>query len=305
MTEQEKSAIRQPERAALHLASGGTWELAARSAGGQWSTTDARVIETIDANQRWVETASVQEIAARAQVSPSTIVRVCQRLGFSGIREVKLAIARDLARDDQGTQFPESIDQLTTPQDVLATVLRHSAQSILNIEHTVDPEAFARIVTQVINARSILIIAAGSSKAPAVDMSFRLASLGLPIRHVHDSVEQHLLSAHLSPKDIAIAVSHSGRTRETLEAARTAKEAGACLCVITSFRSSPLADLADLTLVAGETEAGFRHESLVGRSPHMALVDALFVAVVRSLPDAQARSRVVTTEVHDRHGPET
>ena len=89
----------------------------------------------------------------------------------------------------------------------------------------------------------------------------------------------------LGPGDVCLAISHTGATRETLAATRAAAEAGATTIAITSFLRSPLTEVAAITLVAGSRETNYRVEAMASRMAHLAVLDALFVAV--ALQDRQ------------------
>ncbi|MEU1300162.1 MurR/RpiR family transcriptional regulator [Streptomyces shenzhenensis] len=279
----------------------GEWDSTVRASGRRWTATDRKVIDMIDANQAWIVNASVKEIAERADVSSSSIVRVCQRLGFAGIHEVKLVLARDLARQESRGEFPAAVAQLSTPQEILSTVLQHSAQTVLDATHTLDDEVFATLIEKISAARTLLIAGNGTSRGPAFDCAYRLTSLGIVTRPAGDSLEQHLVAEQLTGADVCLCISHTGTTRETLIVAEAAKNAGATVCALTSYRESPLSTIADLVLVAGGPEYGFRHEAMVGRISHMAVIDAIFVAVAMSRPGALDHSQVITTRMRERH----
>ncbi|MGW3958103.1 MurR/RpiR family transcriptional regulator, partial [Streptomyces sp. NPDC004752] len=66
--------------------------------------TDKRVIELILSGPEAVVCGSVTELAQKAGVAQSSAVRACQRLGYRGYQDVKLAITRDLAQQDEQEQ---------------------------------------------------------------------------------------------------------------------------------------------------------------------------------------------------------
>jgi RpiR family carbohydrate utilization transcriptional regulator len=90
---------------------------------------------------------------------------------------------------------------------------------------------------------------------------------------------QSVAAAVLKPGDVALIVSHTGRTQEVLTAARKAKEAGAKVIALTSFFRSPLLQVADVELVTAVRETTSRVEAMASRTAHLAVVDALYVAL--------------------------
>ena len=77
-----------------------------------------------------------------------------------------------------------------------------------------------------------------------------LVGSAFAMRLVHLGVEAHIVGEMTAPAvgtgDLLIAASCTGRTRTTVAQARAAKSAGARLSVLTSSRSSELAESADL-----------------------------------------------------------
>lgn len=107
---------------------------------------------------------------------------------------------------------------------------------------------------------------------------------------------QHVRARLLTPDDACVVVSHSGSTRETLVVAQAASAAGATTIAITSFARSPLTEVVEHTIVAGTRELAFRLEAMASRLAHLALLDALLVAVADRTED---RARVALQSYTD------
>ncbi|MFP3064329.1 MAG: 6-phospho-3-hexuloisomerase [Sulfolobus sp.] len=96
----------------------------------------------------------------------------------------------------------------------------------------------------------ILVMGAGRSGLVGRAFAMRLLHLGYNAYVLGDTIVPAI-----GEKDIAIAISGSGRTRLILTAAEAAKEAKAKLVAITSYPDSPLAKIADIVLeVPGRTK---------------------------------------------------
>jgi 6-phospho-3-hexuloisomerase len=96
----------------------------------------------------------------------------------------------------------------------------------------------------------ILVMGAGRSGLVGRAFAMRLLHLGYNAYVLGDTIVPAI-----GEKDIAIAISGSGRTRLILTAAEAAKEAKAKLIAITSYPDSPLAKIADIVVeVPGRTK---------------------------------------------------
>ena len=108
----------------------------------------------------------------------------------------------------------------------------------------VSDEAWDRAGTLITSARSVFAIGSGRSGLAIQMAAMRLMHLGLRV-HVAGEVT----APAVGEGDLLIAVSGSGTTASAVSAADTAKNVGATVLVVTTARSSPLAQRADEVLV--------------------------------------------------------
>jgi DNA-binding MurR/RpiR family transcriptional regulator len=220
---------------------------------------------------------SVTELAATAQTSASTVMRFCQKLGFRGYQDFKIALAQD------GTPPLKRIQADVTEEDsaeeILQKVVHAAAEAVASAASTVDAGAFEQAVAAIGAAERILVVGVGSSLPIVQDIAYRLLTLGLRVEAPLDVHVQHVTASLLSERDVCLAISHTGSTRETVATVRAAAQAGARTIAVSSFLQSPLTELADLSLVSGSRETAFRVEAMASRLAHLSVLDALFVAV--------------------------
>ncbi|GAA1000045.1 MurR/RpiR family transcriptional regulator [Acrocarpospora macrocephala] len=266
--------------------------------------SELKVIELIVADPQRVLTSSAAEVAVAAGTAESTVIRACQRIGFKGFHDVKLALARDTAvqtRADDELERSRDLGPGTPRTDIPALVLRESAIAISDALQTLDVNAFADAVGSVADAKRVLVIGNGTSAAPAHDVAYRLATLGLVSSNPADAFGQHLAAHSLDERDVLIAISHTGATRETLTPAEVARQNGARVVAVTSYARSALTVLADHVLVAGGPELGFRQEAMTSRLAHLAVLDSLFVGVALTRPKRSREFLDVMARVTAEH----
>jgi DNA-binding MurR/RpiR family transcriptional regulator len=83
----------------------------------------------------------------------------------------------------------------------------------------------------------------------------------------------------LGEQDLAIAVSHSGRTKNVVNALELARRRGARTMCITDFPHSPITQQADICLTAVHAETSLGVEMVATRAVHLTLIDAIAVSV--------------------------
>jgi RpiR family carbohydrate utilization transcriptional regulator len=221
---------------------------------------------------------SVEALAERAGVSTATVMRLCQALGFSGFREFKIA----LAYEQGGARAPALEVEMRdgdTAAELLRKVVRSEIQALEETLDLIEESELEAAVSALAAAGRIDIYGMGSSTPVVVDAYYRFLRIGLNVSTPPDSHMQSVAAAVLKPGDVALIVSHTGRTQEVLTAARKAKEAGATVIALTSFFRSPLLQVADIELVTAVRETTSRVEAMATRTAHLAVVDALYVAL--------------------------
>ena len=256
----------------------------------------AVVAEEILADPAVVVRLSVSDLAQRTGTSMSTIVRLCQELGLRGFQDLKLRLAAE--GTPTGFARPSEGDHR---ESVLSKVLASTVDAISHTQHTLDKASFNRVAEQLVNARSIVFLGAGASAAVAFDAAFRFRTLGHRAEFHSDSHMQLTAARFLRPGDVAVAISHSGSTRETLNAVEAASNGGAQTVAITTFARSPLAEKVDHVLLAGGTESEFRIAAVSSRIAHLAVVDALFVAVSMLRPERARAAQELWSDMISEH----
>jgi RpiR family transcriptional regulator, carbohydrate utilization regulator len=254
-----------------------------RAATGSLSPAEARAVQELLARGVQVINASVTEIATAADTGVGTVVRACQSLGFKGFQAAKIALAQDLLPLDERQH--EDVGPADEPLDVLTKLAASSGDALRRATASVSQAELARAIELLASARRVLCLGVGTSAPLAQDAAYRLTTIGIDADAPPDVHVQHVRARLLSVSDVAMAISHTGATQETLGATRGAREAGARVIAITSFSMTPLTELADVVLVAGGRETSYRVEAMASRLAHLLVVDSLFTSLV--LGDAQ------------------
>lgn len=249
--------------------------------------SEARVARFVLDDPSEVIHLSVTELAAAAQASATTVMRFCQRLGFKGFQDFKIALAQDSISPLRRLQA--DVEEGDTPETILAKVVEAAATAVAGAATTIDADTFTRVIELLDRAERILVVGVGSSAPLVQDIAYRLLTIGLRTEAPPDVHVQHVTASLLTERDVCLAISHTGSTWETLAAVTSAGAAGAKVVAVTSFFRSPLTEIADVSLVTGSKETAFRVEAMASRLAHLSVLDALYVALaVRNRERAQA-----------------
>ncbi len=261
---------------------------------------DRRVAVVVLEEPDLVLVRSAAEVAELAETSAATVVRCAQRMGFKGFHDLKLALGHELAAFSRA-QAGHGDDEVDPRVVALRQVTRAGAETVRDAGALVEPAAFAAVVSVLAEASRVLFVGVGTSAPLCQDAAYRFSAVGVNAEAPADVHVQHVKARLLGPGDACVVVSHSGSTRESLQSAGAARAAGACVIAITSFARSALSEVADHTIVSGTRELVFRLEAMASRLAHLALLDALLLALLTRQPSRSQAALSAYADVISEH----
>jgi DNA-binding MurR/RpiR family transcriptional regulator len=100
----------------------------------------------------------------------------------------------------------------------------------------------------------------------------------------------------MTDRDVAVIISYSGSTKDTIEVARAVKEAGAKTICITRFVKSPLTAYSDITLLCGANEGPLQGGSLSAKIAQLYLLDVLYFEYFKRTFDISVANKEKTAK---------
>jgi glucokinase len=281
------SAILDTQLRALKTAPGAAILNQIRRARGQLSPAELRVAEHVLLHARSVLNDPITEIARAANVSQPTVIRFCRSLGCEGLSDFKLRLASGLT----GT-VPLTHTQVTHDDsmvDLGVKVLGNTASAILQLRSQLNRQTIDRSIELLRQAKRIEFYALGHDSVVAQDAQFKFLRLGMPSSASVEPGLQSLAAHVLSPKDVAVIISSSGKLPELMAVADIARARGVPVVAITASQS-PLARKADMTLIVDHVEDLTTDLPMISRILHLLVIDILAVGVSLATPSARVSS---------------
>src|SRR5438067_3163303 len=271
-----------------------------------------RVAEQVLGDPAAAARATIVELAERSGTSPATVTRFCRALGFEGYAELRLGIAGETGRAARQAGWAVDIGREIQPEDSLERVLHQimaaDSRALGDTSALLDLKAVARAADAITASRRVDIYGISGSALVGAEMQLCLHRIGLAAWSWTDVHNGLASAALLRPGDVALAVSHTGQTRETIEMLAEAGSSGATTIALTSSLRSPLAEVADIVLVHALQNTTFRTDALSGRHPQLVVLDLLYIAVAQRTHDRshaafRATARAVAGHWAAREGP--
>ena len=266
------------------------------------SPAEDRVAERVLADARAAAALTISELAAAAETSETTVLRFCKRLGLPGYPQLRLALAEESAQPRTVSAPKSDISAEDSVDDVIRKIAFADASAVEETADQLDRATLTEAARCIAAARRVDVCGSGASAVVAADLQQKLHRIGVVTFAWSDPHIALTSAALLQAGDVAVGVSHSGTTRETLEALELAKSRGATTVAITNFPYSPLARAADLVLTTAARETSLRSGATASRIAALTVVDCLYIAVAqRNLPDALQAVRSTRSAVSGHH----
>ena len=248
----------------------------------------ARVLHVLLDDPAAAAQLTVTDLARRSTTSEATVVRTARSLGFAGYPQLRLALAAAGAAGAPAALLGGRLEDAGDLASVVSTLAALENEAVAATARTLDVAALAAAAVSIATARVVDCYGIGTSAMVAHDFDHKASRVGLLTRLRTEGHAALVSSALLTGDDAALVVSHSGRTRDVVTAARQARARGARVIALTSAAGSPLASAADHVLVATGRETAHRAGAMASRASSLLIADALYVAVVQHLGEPAA-----------------
>jgi DNA-binding MurR/RpiR family transcriptional regulator len=245
------------------------------------SPAEDRVAEQVLADARAAAGLTISELATAARTSETTVLRFCKRLGLPGYPQLRLALAEESAQPRVAVAKGTDISAKDTIDDIIAKVAFADASAVEETAQQLDRTALAAAAAAIAAAKRVDIYGIGASAIVGTDLQQKLHRIGAMAFAWNDPHIALTSATLLAAKDVAIGISHSGTTAETIEALETARRSGATTIAITNFPVSRLAEGADLVLTTAARETSLRSGATASRIAALTVVDCLYIAVAQ------------------------
>lgn len=222
---------------------------------------------------------TASKLGLKVEVSESTVVRFATELGYEGYPAMQRALQEMVRNRLTALQRIEVSNNRMANQDIPSMVMHADAENIRLTLDGLNREAFEQTVEAIVTARKVYIVGVRSASALSDFLGFYLnmAMENVVVVHVNSFSELFEQIIHIGEGDVLIGISFPRYSKRTVKGMRYAKDQGATTIAITDSEVSPLAELADHTLMARSDMISFV-DSLVAP---LSLVNALIMAVSR------------------------
>lgn len=259
---------------------------------GEMGKAEKRLADFILDDPQNVIGMSISDMADNCSCGVSTVVRFSRRLGFNGYQELKVRLAAELGS-------VSSVNHEILPEDSCLEIFNKQMEDIyLSLKNTssiLEKDKLEECAKMIMNAEKVVIFGLGNSASIALDFAHKLLRVGINAQACSDNHMQAIISSHLNRNSLAVGISHSGSSKDIVEALELAKIGGAKTVCITNYGNSPVVEKSDIALFTSANETKRSILALSSRISQLAIIDAVYSYIVVH-SDKSALQAIYNTE---------
>lgn len=229
---------------------------------------------------------TIIRLAECAKVSQPTIMRFAKALGLEGFKELKYMMLQDELKKKAISQEPsplygfnigEADELMNIPSKVIATTVKIMQDTL----KSVSLKSYMQAIKAITNARNVFVFGVENSGSTVSDLVTKLLYLGIHCTTYDDYYLQSICASNLTKEDVAIGISYSGCSKNTVDVMSAAQKAGATTIAITNFDNALINKYAQI-IISATSQQYMYGDAIFSRTSQLAIVDMIYSGILVS-----------------------
>lgn len=216
---------------------------------------------------------SITDLADACDVGDTSVYRFCRTIEMGGYQDFKMKLS--LNQGAAGTELTEKESEGDS-RELEERLLDNHIQAIRETYMLLNHEQVEKILAMMKSAERIFFFGIGDSLLAAEEARNKFLRITGKVYCIQDPHMQAMAAATMTPKDFIIVISYSGATKDNIQVAKVAREAGARLACISHFQKSPFTAYCDAVLLCGAKTGPLDGGSLSAKMGQLYLIDLLY-----------------------------
>lgn len=220
-----------------------------------------------------IERMTLAMISRESGASEASIIRFCRRMGYNGYTALKEDFTLENHRNPSSLVAIRAHDDMS----VILEKLYKNNMEVLSDTLAIAENEYEKALSVLLKADSLHFFAVGDAYTAAKLSYIKFKRIGVSCSAEEDIMLQMVTASNLTRRDVAIAVSYEGRSRNVVEAMRVAKQRGATTISITRRDKSPLLDYTDIRLLVSAKDLTVGRDKITRRISDQFILEALYL----------------------------
>ena len=229
-------------------------------------------------NMDSIQDMTLHMVSEESQASEATILRLCRKMGYSSFVHFKQVCAQH--NFDNSHQLFEHVHKQDNISQIFDKVIFSVKQSLDYTRTLFDQETYQNALNAILNAHTLCFVATGDAVSVCTLASSKFNRVGIPSIVCSNPSYQYETAMRLTSKDVLIALSASGRSKNIVQSTKLAKESGAVTIVITQSAKSPILHYTDISLITSTIDMTSARDTMCKRITELTILETLYLGVI-------------------------
>ena len=210
----------------------------------QFTKTDWKIVQFIKTAPQEFLTGSAQSLAAKINVSDASIVRFAQKVGFSGLSELKYTLQNELEKE--------------------STIISHNSYTLLMQDYNILIEALFKLIKpdhidilrkQLLAAKRIYIVGLDQNRNVAELATNKFTLLGMDVQAITTRDALKFRASLATQEELFIIITFSGNRHALAEALGEIIQNDSFIALISNYEKSICSSYADIVFLIPKTNS--------------------------------------------------
>lgn len=239
-------------------------------------------------NYKEVIDMTIGDLADASGTSVATVSRFCRKCEVDGFHHLKISLAKELVMGEKEVTVSNDISRKDIGQS-LQNILANKIEELRQTVSLFDEKQLEMILNKIQHAGIVQFVAVGNTIPVALDGAYKLNEIGIPSMAGTIWETQLSFALTLKKKDVQIAISNSGESKQVVKMVRAAKKNGCTTVGITNNPNSTIAKEVDYHIQTATREKLFMNEFCFSRVSAMTVIEILYLFLTVGQKQSYAR----------------
>ena len=243
----------------------------------QFTKAEKKVADYCLEHKEEVPFMSITDLADACKVGDTSVYRFCRTLELDGYQEFKMKLSLSQGSASMESKLLRKVggtnDSIT---ELAQRVMEIHMSAIQETCMLLNKREIEKVLKLLSDAQRVYFFGIGDSLLVAEEARNKFLRITSKVNCVEDPHMQAVIASMTTDKDLVFIISYSGATKDNIQVAKLAKEAGANVVAISHFEKSPLTTYCDAVLLCGAKEGPLDGGSMSAKLGQLYLIDLLY-----------------------------
>ncbi|MGR5144506.1 MurR/RpiR family transcriptional regulator [Photobacterium sp. DNB23_23_1] len=245
--------------------------------------SELKIVDQFLRDPALVVLSSAREFSKLAGVSDASVIRFCQKYGFTGYSEMKDLLNQELIEAPVTKAEPISADIYIEDslEETIDKISKIVNCSILDTKKSLCTTDLKSVIDAIDQSKRVFFIGLGGSGLTAQEAQYKFSRIGLDATGFFEKHAMTYKMQYTNGDDVIIAISHSGEKSEIIETVKTVKENNGFCVAVSNNRQSTLSSICDITLDNCSQGELYQGDSIGTRVSQMFIIDIIYTELLK------------------------